>query len=1237
MARTNHLLTLSCLAIVLCPVQSQRYQCVLCPAGKYKDSTTNSLACVACGANTYQDQAGAVSVLQCRPCPANSYSVPGSSSMGACLCAAGYSGDVANYSAGVYNFNLARACTGSCLTMSNKVLGVYSPDKAIDGDASSYSVSDTVSASPPQGELNFVGMKPWWRVRFEREVVINDMEAIKITNSNAKMTTFSVRVGNDDNYQNMLSATLCAGPLTWPAGNVATVTCTTAVRGRYLYIINELNAQVYLSEVEVKGYLLPATDACAVCDAGSYKVASGPGTCVGCLAGKASAIPGATAASACVECPAAKYSGARAAQCVSCPNNTNSYAGSTSIGLCSCNEGFTGAATTQSCTPFQALYSAKKPWAHYTARQWDDVNKVLLDQSGNNRNTVSSGTANRAITPGETTGAAYGASGSLAYISGGVGTQLFFPAASIPAQFTICSVTRYATGVNQNRILTATGEKGWLHGHFNAKRGVALYGVRDIRDANGVIVTPLVWNTPTQSVGEPQNWLVMCSKNGGSTPTNILRDGLAVGTSNRTDADQNEWGPGGVMDRATQLCINCKTNELSDWQLANLLIWDLHLTNEEMTVVSQELLSYLPTTTACTDTVSNECVACVAGKYKTGTGVVACADCPADRYQVNPGATNANACINCPANTSAPVGNPKQTNCRCLAGYATPSGLDGTACAPCAAGSYKVEPGNGTCTLCPANTYSATAALATSACTACPANSKSAAGSVSSGNCTCLAGYTEAVGPTCVPCVSGTYKSGEGGGACTLCPNNTFSGAIGANASSTCVACTGNSTAVAGSDQSTDCHCLAGFLTLSMGEVNATCQVCSAGSYNAILGATTCSKCDAGFRSSSPGAVAREQCVGCAANLWSPAGAAQCESCPGNTTAAELSDERVDCKCLAGYYPTLAGQDGATCHACPAGTFKRWTGSAACTICPENSFSTVVAATSNATCQFAAAGAVCPQGSNDPSLCGCDRGYYGYRATYTNLARSCGVGQNEACVVTMMEPIPEPRDNYLPWHINDDGFSLANAAYGSYAMTRKGNPAWFRIDFVNQRTVTDVTFWLGMCQNQGGWGENRCGQSNNWYVSISDFESINDVVNDLSNWDDDRNLCKSRVSNGLAPGESNAGDGKRIDVTCDALYSGRYMHIYSYTPVGDNYLSFAEIIPKGYDSATAMSCLKCQAGKFKDLTGNSACTNCRANTYSNFTAARNASVCTPCYNNALAPAGSTSIWDCGCESGFEFY
>ena len=317
MGRTKHFLALSCLAIALCPADSQRYQCVLCPAGKYKDSTT-TLVCVSCGANTYQDILGAVSVLQCRPCPANSFSPVGSASMGVCLCAAGYIVNVTNYSVGVYTLNLARACRGTCLTMSKKILGIYSPNLAIDGDGTKYSVSDVVSTNPPLGELNFQGMTPWWRVQFEREVVINVAQTITIVNFEQKMTTFSVRVGNDPDYQNMLSTTLCAGPLTWTSGqSLTTVTCTTAVRYRYLYIINAANAAVYLSEVSVKGYLMPTTDACAVCAADSYKVGSGPGTCVACTAGKKSAAPVTTAVTACTECPAASYSGAGAAACSS--------------------------------------------------------------------------------------------------------------------------------------------------------------------------------------------------------------------------------------------------------------------------------------------------------------------------------------------------------------------------------------------------------------------------------------------------------------------------------------------------------------------------------------------------------------------------------------------------------------------------------------------------------------------------------------------------------------------------------------------------------------------------------------------------------------------------------------------------------------------------------------------------------------------------------------------------------
>ena len=88
------------------------YQCSVCPIGKYKSATTNN-NCVNCPADTYQDVLGATSVTACKPCPSASFAAPASISSAACSCAAGYSGDVANYSVGVYTENLAAACTAA--------------------------------------------------------------------------------------------------------------------------------------------------------------------------------------------------------------------------------------------------------------------------------------------------------------------------------------------------------------------------------------------------------------------------------------------------------------------------------------------------------------------------------------------------------------------------------------------------------------------------------------------------------------------------------------------------------------------------------------------------------------------------------------------------------------------------------------------------------------------------------------------------------------------------------------------------------------------------------------------------------------------------------------------------------------------------------------------------------------------------------------------------------------------
>ena len=149
---------------------------------------------------------------------------------------------------------------------------------------------------------------------------------------------------------------------------------------------------------------------------------------------------------------------------------------------------------------------------------------------------------------------------------GGTSSTVVWPTGSIPSNFTVCSVTRYVVGGIMNRILVGT-PIDWYHGHWNSKRGQAWYGV---------------WNTnhKISVVGVLTDWLVMCGKNGGSIPNNILVDGNAVGISNA-----------GVV-ATSSLCINFYVSfsgENSDWAFRELMIWNTSLSDAEMVVASTAL------------------------------------------------------------------------------------------------------------------------------------------------------------------------------------------------------------------------------------------------------------------------------------------------------------------------------------------------------------------------------------------------------------------------------------------------------------------------------------------------------------------------------------------------------------------------------------------------------------------------------------------------------------------------
>ena len=78
--------------------------------------------------------------------------------------------------------------------------------------------------------LYFDMPRPWWRVQFERQAIVQSLEIYNI--DDLKMSSFSVRVGNVANYALLEQNALCAHNVMWPAGQrYLQVTCSQALQG----------------------------------------------------------------------------------------------------------------------------------------------------------------------------------------------------------------------------------------------------------------------------------------------------------------------------------------------------------------------------------------------------------------------------------------------------------------------------------------------------------------------------------------------------------------------------------------------------------------------------------------------------------------------------------------------------------------------------------------------------------------------------------------------------------------------------------------------------------------------------------------------------------------------------------------------------------------------------------------------------------------------------------------------
>jgi len=197
----------------------------------------------------------------------------------------------------------------------------------------------------------------------------------------------------------------------------------------------------------------------------------------------------------------------------------------------------------------------KPAWGIYSAESFN--NNILYDLTNNNRNAICTGVT-------LTNGSGNGASVSIPYLYGSTTSKIDWTNGSIPANFTICSITKY-NGSNRQRILTGKNTN-WTHGHISNTRGTAYYSDRYINDVN---------------IGNLDNWLISCGKNSGSIPNNFMVDGVGVATAIG----------GGGNDILT--INNSRYVQYSDWAFSHLLIWDQILTDYEMFIVSNFLLDHL--------------------------------------------------------------------------------------------------------------------------------------------------------------------------------------------------------------------------------------------------------------------------------------------------------------------------------------------------------------------------------------------------------------------------------------------------------------------------------------------------------------------------------------------------------------------------------------------------------------------------------------------------------------------
>ena len=400
---------------------------------------------------------------------------------------------------------------------------------------------------------------------------------------------------------------------------------------------------------------------------------------------------------------------------------------------------------------------------------------------------------------------------------------------------------------------------------------------------------------------------------------------------------------------------------------------------------------------------SSACLECPIGTFADTAAQTSCGKCGANMTTDAPGASSEEFCHCLPGfyhnhtNTT-----PSNHECfRCDPGYYSVA-RNQHVCTKCPAGQHNNHSdhfdNSSYCTQCPANTYSLEGAVDCNACV----HATSPAGSTALANCSCDPGYVADTGDFCIPCTPGTYADESGSSTCTECPVGTTSNLTASTSIENCTACPKNTyrsedddacqpcvhaVSSEGSRSNANCTCLPGFFSGSASHPGSgACQACTAGTYTNTTGASTCVNCPAGTFSAAPNATI---CTKCAVGTYAAAGASQCSDCGGGGKSTILSGatSEDDCVCIRGY-----GFHGPNeqCEECERGKYKDELGNHECQNCSANTYSDALFRSNASDCISCQTGTFSNAGASECTSCA--PGEF-WNATTGGVCEACSLGK----------------------------------------------------------------------------------------------------------------------------------------------------------------------------------------------------------------------------------------------------